>query len=86
MEKLKYNTLFTLNMVNMTLAVPEELHKLMKKHADIKWSEGARRALGEKAKKIEDFDKMLENSKLTEEDVKVIGAKIKRSIAKRHGL
>ena len=76
MEKLKYNTLFTLNMVNMTLAVPEELHKLMKKHADIKWSEVARRALWEKAKKIE----------LTEEDVKVIGAKIKRSIAKRHGL
>jgi hypothetical protein len=31
-------------MANMTLAIPDEIHKLMKEQADIKWSEVARQA------------------------------------------
>lgn len=37
-------------MVNMTLAIPEPLHKLMKKHSEIKWTEIARKAIEQKAK------------------------------------
>ena len=32
-------------MANITLSVPEWLHKLMKKYKDINWSEVARRAI-----------------------------------------
>ena len=73
-------------MTNMTLAVPEDLKRLMEKHRDIKWSEVARQALWMKAQKIELADKLLSKSELTEEDAESIGRKIKRGIAKRHGL
>ena len=73
-------------MTNMTLAIPEELNKIMKKHTEIKWSEVARKALWEQARKIELMDKILAKSKLTEEDAVSIGAIIKHDIAKRHGL
>ncbi len=73
-------------MTNMTLAVPEDLHEIMKKHNEIKWSEIARQALWSHAKKLELMDKLLANSKLTEEDAERIGHKIKEGIARRHGL
>jgi len=59
-------------MTNMTLAIPEDLHEIMRKHSEIKWSEVARQAISEKARKLELMDKLL--------------AKINRGIAKRHGL
>ena len=73
-------------MGNMTLAVPEDLHKIMDKHKDIKWTEVARQAMWEKARKIELMDKLLAKSRLTEQDAENIGNKIKHGIAKRHGL
>ena len=73
-------------MTNMTLAIPEDLHNIMKKYKDTKWSEIARQAIWEKAKKLELMDKLLTNSKLTEEDALEIGRKINRGIAKRYGL
>jgi len=38
-------------MVNMTMAIPEQLHKVMKKHAEIKWTEVARQAIEKKSKR-----------------------------------
>lgn len=73
-------------MVNMTLAVPDELHKIIQKHKEIKWSEIARQAIWLQARKVELVDKILKKSKLTEEDAEAIGNKIKREIAKKHGL
>ena len=70
----------------MTLAVPEDLHEIMKRYNTIKWSEIARQALWEQAKKLELMDKLLSKSKLTEEDAERIGHKIKHGIARRHGL
>ena len=70
----------------MTLALPEELYRIMRKHKETKWSEIARRALWDHAKKLEVMDKILFRSKLTEIDAEEIGNKIKREIAKRHGL
>jgi len=72
-------------MTNMTLAVPEDLHEIMRKHNEIKWSEIARQALWDHARKLELMDKLLAKSKLTEEDAERIGHKIKQGIAKRHG-
>ena len=73
-------------MTNITLAVPEDLHRIMEKHKDIKWTEVARQAMWEKARKLELADKLLAHSELTESDAEEIGHKIKHGIAKRHGL
>ncbi len=70
----------------MTLAVPEELYKIMEKHKEIKWSEVARQAIWEKAKKLELMDKILIRSELTEQDALELGRKINQGIAKKHGL
>ena len=71
-------------MVNVTFAVPEELHKVMKKHSEIKWSEIARRALWEHAKKIELMEKLVAKSELTEEQAEAIGRKIKAGLRKKY--
>jgi len=73
-------------MTNMTLAIPEELHTIMKKHQETRWSEVARQALWVQAKKLELMDKILAKSKLTEQDALEIGRKINKEIAKKHGL
>ena len=73
-------------MTNMTLAIPEDLHKIMRKHKHIKWSEVARQAIQDQARKLDLMDKLLSKSELTEEDAERIGQKIKHGIAKKHGL
>ena len=70
----------------MTLAIPNELYEIMRKHKHIKWSEIARQAIQNQAIKLEFMDKILANSKLTEDDALKLGRKINRGIAKRHGL
>jgi len=70
----------------MTLSLPEDLHEIMQKHKEIKWSEIARQALWGHAKRLEIMDKILAKSKLTEEDALEIGRKVNREIAKKHGL
>tara|TARA_Y100000034_G_C6717579_1_gene317314 strand:- start:343 stop:573 length:231 start_codon:yes stop_codon:yes gene_type:complete len=73
-------------MVNMTLAIPESLHKVMRMHSEIKWSEVARKAIQEQAHKLELMDKILTKSTFTEKDAKEIAQKVKREIAQHHGL
>ncbi len=73
-------------MTNMTLAVPEDLHEIMQKHKEIKWSEVARQAMWEKARKFELMDKILSKSKFTEKDTLEMGRKVNKDIAKKHNL
>jgi hypothetical protein len=70
----------------MTLALPEDLKAIMDRHKEVKWSEVARRALWEHAKKLELLDRLLSKSEMTEEDAITIGRKIKSAMAGRHGL
>jgi predicted CopG family antitoxin len=85
-EKLKYvlthNTLVVF-MVNITLTVPEEMYKEMKKHRELKWSDIARQAFRRKLKEIKLVDELLSKSELTEDDAEIIGHKIKHEIRKR---
>jgi hypothetical protein len=73
-------------MTNMTLAIPEDLYKIMKKHSEIKWSEVARQAIWTQARKLELMDNLLSKSEFTEKDALILGRKIKQGIAKQHGL
>lgn len=71
-------------MPSMTLSIPEDLHRLISKHNEIKWSEIARRAMWDYAKKLNLLDELLKNSEMTEEDAMEIGRKIKEGMHKRH--
>ncbi len=67
-------------MVNMTLAVSEELRKKMERHREIKWSEIARKAFERKIDEVELEERILSKSKLTEKDVNEIAHKINKEV------
>ncbi len=67
----------------MTLSIPEELMKRMRKFSEIKWSEVARRSIEERVNDLEVMDKIASKSKLTKKDVNEISEKIKSGMAKR---
>ena len=70
-------------MGNITLSVPEELHKKMRKHTELKWSDIARQAFEKKLKEIELMADLLRKSELTEEDAERMGQAIKAKARKR---
>lgn len=70
-------------MPNITLAVPEDLHKKMKKHDEIKWSSIIRNVLKERIEDLERADMLASKSKLTEKDAWEISEKIKESAWKK---
>jgi hypothetical protein len=67
----------------MTLSIPEELHRKMKRHTELKWSDIARQAFERKINEIEFMDKVLEKSELTEVDAERIGHKMNARVRKR---
>jgi predicted CopG family antitoxin len=73
-------------MANMTLSIPDELHKKMKQMSDIRWSEIARRAIEQRINDLETLNRITAKSKATQKDIDKISEKIKRGIAKRHGI
>mgnify|MGYP001596866382 CR=1 FL=1 len=66
-------------MPNITLSIPEDLHKKMKKRNEIRWSSIIRNILRERVEDLEKADKLASKSKLTEKDVFEISEKIKES-------
>jgi len=70
-------------MVNMTLSIPDGLHKKMKKMSEIRWSEIARRAIEERINDLEVMNRIASKSKITKKDVEELSKKIKRSAAKK---
>ncbi len=71
-------------MSNITLSIPEEIHKVMKKHKEVKWSEVARKAIIEHVAKLKLMDKITEKSKLTKKDIEEINKEIKKSLLERY--
>lgn len=73
-------------MTNITISVPEDLKEELKKRKEVNWSAVIRLALKEHLKRIILAETIAQKSKLTEKDVEEISRKIKREIAKNHGL
>ena len=73
-------------MVNITLAIPEDLKKELQQHREVNWSAVIRKSLQEHLRKVRIAEAIASKSKLTEEDAEEISRKIKREIAKNHGL
>ena len=72
-------------MANITISVPKELKARMNKFPEINWSKMTRILLSQKIKRLEilkELDEMLADSKLTDEDCKKLGKKLKKEIAK----
>lgn len=71
-------------MANITLALPESVHHIVKKHKEIRWSEIARAAISSHAAKLEMMDKIAAKSKLTMIDVEEINEKVKEGLLRRY--
>lgn len=67
----------------MTLKVPDDLHEAMRRHPEIRWSEVARRAFQLELDRLDIYDRLLANSKVTIDDAVRIGREIKVAQAKR---
>jgi len=78
-----------MKMVNMTLVIPEDLRKKMRKHDEVNWSAVVRKALKNHLEKIEKTDRIeaiAQKSKLTQKDADEIAHLINRDMAKDFGL
>ena len=70
-------------MVNLTLAVPEEMKSEMDKHPEMNWSEIARQAFREKLMILRRMDEFLSKSKMSDKDALEFGRKVNKAVAKR---
>ena len=64
----------------MTLSIPEEIHEIMRRHREIRWSEIARSAILEHVEKLAMMDKLASKSKLTMKDISEINKKVKKGL------
>lgn len=72
-------------MPNMTFSVPDDLHQEMRSHPEIKWTEICRRAIQQELARLHLYDRLLADSKLTEEDAVAMGREINQRMAERYG-
>ena len=70
-------------MPNVTFAVPDELHREMKAHPEIKWSEVARKAIRREVERMHWYEHVLKDSRLSLDDAVKLGRDIRRAAAGR---
>ena len=68
-------------MVNLTVAVPDDLREEMRRHRTVKWPEVVRNAITAELERLHAFDKLLEHSRFTEDDAVALGREARRSAA-----
>ena len=70
-------------MSNITLSVPENIHREMKEFSEVKWSEVARKAIIKKIEALRMAEKIAKKSKLTGKDIEQFNRKIKALATQR---
>ena len=70
-------------MVNMTLAIPEILHKKMRQFTEIRWTDIARNAIEERVHDLEVMNTIASKSRLTAEDAKELSKRINKAATKK---
>ena len=73
-------------MVNLTVAISESLRDKLQEHKEVNWSAVTRRALEEHLKRIGIIESIASKSKLTQKDAEELTRKVKREMARQHGL
>ncbi len=71
-------------MPNITLTVPPELHRKMKAHPEIRWSEVVRRILAQRIRALERLDALTRRSTLTVTDVEELDHLVKEGLRRRY--
>ena len=71
-------------MVNVTIAVPEDLKQLLDKHPEINWSEVARQAWWQKARELELLNQLTQSSRVSDKDVLDLAKLIKKGMVDWH--
>ncbi len=71
-------------MVNITLAVTEDLKKEMDQFNEINWSAIAREAIKKRILLLKKFREFSKDSELTEEDTIRIGKDINKKVSKKY--
>ena len=71
-------------MPNLTLSVPEDLHRRMKRHREVKWSEVIRRIIAEKLRDLELMDRVTAKSALTSKDIADLDHVMKEAVLHRY--
>ncbi|MBU3924301.1 MAG: hypothetical protein KJ592_05265 [Nanoarchaeota archaeon] len=71
-------------MVNITLAVDEDLKRELSEFNEVNWSAVIRKALRNHLRKLQIAEVIANKSKFTKDDVKEIGDLIKKGIAENH--
>jgi len=64
----------------MTLSIPEDIYRIVKSHKEVRWSEIARRAIEDYAKKIALLNTITSQSELTEDDIMSLDKKVKSGV------
>lgn len=67
-------------MPNMTLSLPEDVYRIVKAHNEVRWSEIARRAIEDYARKIALVNAMTSKSELSEDDIMALDYKVKAGV------
>ena len=73
-----------ISMVNMTLAVPNELKEEMDEYPWVNWSEVARIAFRKRVEELRILDEFRSDSELTEKDAIELGRKVNKALYKRY--
>ena len=71
-------------MPNITLSIPAEVHRLMRKYPEIRWSEVARRAIISKLEDLRRMDELLSGSRLSEKDAGDLDHLVKKGLAAKY--
>ena len=71
-------------MPNITLSLPDKIYKIVKAHNEVRWSEIARRAIEDYAKKIAILNAMTEESELTTDGIMELDRKVNAGIQKHY--
>lgn len=72
------------HMPNMTLALSDDIYRIVKSHKEIRWSQIARNAIEDYAKKLAILDALTKDSELTEADIMELDEKIKKGLHKHY--
>lgn len=70
-------------MANITLAMPDDVHKRMKRFPEMRWSAVARESIIHRLAALERVNQLASKSKLTQKDIDEFDKLIKRKAAER---
>lgn len=83
-ERLNYVSAHSNAVPNITLAVPEDLHRKMRRHREVKWSEVVRRVIAERIRDLEAMDRITAKSVLSPADVDALDHLLKVALLQRY--